>query len=224
LTFAVAAVLLVLSAAARGEDAPASVDPSAWIRHPQRSFSITAAEVTVERFKACVTAGACDAANVNSECNYGRAERGAYPVNCVNFTGAEQFCRWAGGRLCTEDEWIAACQGTDSRPFPYGESFDAGACNVHSNTDAIAGQSFDTEPIGAHSTCQGGLPGLYDMAGNVGEWIDNCKDTYCKFRGAGYLSNDPVDHFSGCGGVCSGNQKTLMSNVVGIRCCRDEKN
>jgi formylglycine-generating enzyme required for sulfatase activity len=220
--FAAATFLLALPPCASAADAAASVDPSAWVRHPQRNFSISAAEVPVERFKACVNAGACEAATVNSECNYGKDERDAYPVNCVNFTGAEQYCRWSGGRLCTEEEWIAACEGTEARPFPYGAAFDAAACNVHSNSDAVAGQAFDTQPVGSVPTCQGGLPGLYDMAGNVGEWINNCKDTYCKFRGAGYLSNDPVDHFSGCGGVCSGNQKTLQSNVVGIRCCRDE--
>ena len=73
---------------------------------------------------------------------------------------------------------------------------------------------------------RGGLPPvlLADKADPefFGEWLDSCKEDYCKFRGAGYLSNDPIEHFTGCGGVCSGNKKSLMSNVVGIRCCRTE--
>jgi formylglycine-generating enzyme required for sulfatase activity len=60
------------------------------------------------------------------------------------------------------------------------------------------------------------------MAGNVAEWVDSCKDSYCKFRGAGYLSNDPVDSFAGCSGICSGNDKAFKSGVVGIRCCKEE--
>jgi formylglycine-generating enzyme required for sulfatase activity len=201
--------------------AQTTIDPSAWIRHPGRGFSIGAAEVTVSQFRDCVRAGKCAEADLNGQCNYGREGRDAHPVNCVTFDGAEKFCAWTGGRLCTEDEWLAACRGTEERAFPYGPSFDAAACNVHSNTAAAAGEAFDTAPVGASAPCEGGLPGLFDMAGNVAEWVDDCKETYCKFRGAGYLSNDPVDHFSGCSGVCSGNQKSLKSNVVGIRCCRD---
>jgi formylglycine-generating enzyme required for sulfatase activity len=223
---ALAAALTLLLALAptgahAGDAGATSIDPSAWVRHPHKSFSISAAEATVERFKACVAAGKCDARTVSGECNYGREGRDAYPVNCVNFDGAKQYCEWAGGRLCTEEEWVAACRGTEERPFPYGTAFAADACNVHPGSAAVAGGTFDTDPVAAKPACEGGLPGLFDMAGNVSEWLADCKDTYCKFRGAGYLSNDPIDHFSGCGGVCSGNQKTLQSNTVGIRCCRD---
>jgi formylglycine-generating enzyme required for sulfatase activity len=199
-----------------------SVDPDAWIRHPSRPFSIRASETTVAQFRACIDAGACDASSANEQCNLGREGRNAHPVNCVTFHGAEAYCAWANGRICTEDEWLAACRGTEDRAYPYGQAFDAAACNVHSNALAVAGERFDTVAVGSTETCVGGLSGLVDMAGNVGEWIDACKDSYCKFRGAGYLSNDPIDLFTGCGGVCSGNQKTLMSGVVGIRCCRDE--
>ena len=212
---------LTAAGARAGDTGATSIDPSAWIRHPQKTFAISAGEATVERFKACVAAGKCDAATVSNECNYGKENRDAYPVNCVNFDGARQYCEWAGGRLCSEEEWVAACRGTEERPFPYGTAFDVEACNVHPGSAAVAGGTFDTDPVGAKPACEGGLAGLYDMAGNVSEWLAECKDTYCKFRGAGYLSNDPIEHFSGCGGVCSGNQKTLMSNTVGIRCCRD---
>jgi formylglycine-generating enzyme required for sulfatase activity len=222
--YALAVSLSLRTATASAADGATSIDPGAWIRHPQGAFAIAAGEATVERFKACVDAGKCDAATVNGECNYGREGRDTYPVNCVSFQGAEQFCAWMGGRLCTEDEWVAACRGTDERPFPYGASFDGEACNVHPSSAAVAGGQFDTHPAGAKPTCQGGLPGVFDLAGNVSEWLNECKGTYCKFRGAAYLSNDPIEHFSGCGGVCSGNQKTLMSNTVGVRCCRDAAN
>jgi formylglycine-generating enzyme required for sulfatase activity len=198
-----------------------SVDPGAWVRHPTLAFSITAGEVAVAQFRACVAAGVCDASNVDTRCNYGRDGHEGYPVNCVTFDGAAQYCGFVGGRLCTETEWIAACSGPLGRAFPYGEAFDAGACNVRSNAARDANIGADTEPVASRSTCEGGLVGLYDMAGNVAEWVEACKGDYCKFRGAGYLSNDPIDLFSRCASVCSGNQKKLKSNVVGIRCCRD---
>ena len=212
---------LVLAGGGASAGSDTSVDPGAWVRHPTESFSITAGEVTVAQFRACVEAGACDANNIDTRCNYGREGHESHPVNCVTFDGAEQYCRFAGGRLCTEPEWVAACSGSDGRAFPYGGAFDAGACNLRSNVNREANVGADTEPAASRSTCEGGLAGLYDMAGNVAEWLNACKGDYCKFRGASYLSNDPIDHFARCGGVCSGNQKRLKSNVVGIRCCRD---
>jgi len=217
LVFAGVAVGLSHTAAALDTN----VAPGAWVLHPTENFSITATEVTVAQFRACVQAGVCTAANVDPRCNYGREGRDAHPLNCVTFDGAEQYCRWIGGRLCTEAEWVSACTGTSGRAFPYGDTFDPKACNVRSNTKPDENVGADTEPAGSRSTCEGGLNGLHDMAGNVAEWVDACKGDYCKFRGAGYLSNDPVDHFTRCGSVCAGNQKKLRSNVVGIRCCRD---
>jgi formylglycine-generating enzyme required for sulfatase activity len=216
---AAATAVVLAHGAAHAEQA--SIDPAAWVRHPQKSFAIAAGEVSVAQYRSCVNAGACAESDLNVQCNYGREGRDDHPVNCVTFDGAQKYCAWAGGRLCTEQEWLDACRGTDGRAFPFGDAFDPDACNVHSNSEAIAGAALDTEPVGSRSSCSGGLDGVYDLAGNVGEWIDGCKDTYCKFRGAGYVSNDPIEHFAGCGGVCSGNQKTLMSNVVGVRCCKD---
>jgi formylglycine-generating enzyme required for sulfatase activity len=229
LSFFVGAFALVFSAkgvAAQPLTDDQGFQPEAWVQAPTHGFSIRAAEVTVKQFRACVEAGACNPKTLGSNCNYQREGRDDHPVNCVSYDGAVEYCDWAGGRLCTEAEWLTACRGEESREFPYGTSFDAAACNVRSNAPATATVSTegpaDTRPVGEMKTCEGGLPGVFDMAGNVGEWLADCTGTYCKFRGAGYLSNDPVAHFTGCGGVCSGNQKTLMSNVVGIRCCRTE--
>ena len=215
-------ILWMLAGSASAEPTGSSFDAGRRLAHPDGAFSISAGEATVAQFRACVDAGACEATTVNSECNYGKTDRDDHPVNCVSYDGAAQYCAHAGGRLCTEDEWLAACRGSDARAFPYGQAFDAEACNVHSNAPADPPVLRSTAPSGSTPSCEGGLPGLFDMAGNVGEWLDSCKEDYCKFRGAGYLSNDPIDHFTGCGGVCSGNKKTLMSNVVGIRCCRTE--
>jgi len=200
----------------------AATSTPTWLKHPDRAFSITATEVTVAQFRQCVTAGGCDPSTANEACNIGREDRADHPVNCVAYYGAEQFCAWAGGRVCSEDEWLAACRGSDSRAFPYGDQYDAEACNAKSTSVGISGSGSSTAPVGSFGRCEGGLPGLFDMAGNVAEWVDACKGTYCKFRGAGHQSNDPVDRFAGCSGVCSGNDKSLQSGVVGIRCCRDE--
>ncbi len=209
-------------AAPAGTTSAAQLPAVAWVRHPARPFAITATEITVAQFRACLDAGACNTGAVSPGCNYGQADRADHPLNCVTYYSAEQYCAHAGGRICTEEEWLDACRGTDGRGFPYGTTFDAEACNVRSAPVTAADRPQGTAPVGGHARCEGGLSGLFDMAGNVAEWVQSCSGTYCKFRGAGYISNDPVDLFAGCSGVCSGNDKGFQSGVVGIRCCRDE--
>ncbi len=200
----------------------ATVPAIRWIDHPDRSFSILATEVTVSQFRACLEAGRCKTETADPACNLSRTDAATHPLNCVSYDGAEQYCAYVGGRLCTEEEWLAACRGRDGRAFPYGNAYDPAACNAHSATAAVTNPSLPTTvPVGSLASCEGGLPGLFDMAGNVAEWVDACKGSYCRFRGAGYRSNDPVELFTGCSGVCSGNEKSLRSNVVGFRCCRD---
>ena len=223
----VAGVVLALGAgplvarAALAADGTTPAGPS-WLAHPQGGFSITATEVTAAQFRACVEAAGCEAETANPACNFGTADRDDHPVNCVSYYGAEQYCVFVGGRVCTEDEWLAACRGTDGRAFPYGGAFDGDTCNASSSSVRVEGTATGTAPVGSFGGCEGGLPGLFDMAGNVAEWVDSCKDTYCRFRGAGHHSNDPVERFAGCSGVCSGNDKGLQSGIVGIRCCRDQ--
>ena len=213
--------LLSTPPSARGTESRSSAAGPTWIRHPDQPFSVSATEVTVAQFRACVEAGACDVATTDQACNYGKADRESHPVNCVTYHGAEQYCAYVGGRLCRQEEWLAACRGSQGRPFPYGHTFKVDLCNVQSQTLTVEGRERGTVPVGSLKQCEGGLSGLFDMAGNVAEWVDSCKDSYCKFRGAGYLSNDPVDSFAGCSGICSGNDKAFKSSVVGIRCCKE---
>lgn len=195
-------------------------DP-AWVAHPERPYSILATEVTVARYRACVEQGACSTPGDGARCNYGR-DRDDHPVNCVSYDNAEEFCGFIGARVCLESEWIDACRGTDDRVYPYGPEYDTQACNSQSASISIEGRDVDTAPVGEMAGCSGGLPGLFDMSGNVAEWVAPCNDDdYCKFRGGGYFSNDPIYSFTTCSGICSGNIRTFRSGITGIRCCRD---
>ena len=209
-------LLLSVSTGQAGDE----VDQPQWIDEYGLQVSITATEVTVAQYRSCVAAGLCEEQTVAERCNYGKVGFDDHPVNCVSHFGAEQYCAAVGGRLCSETEWLEACRGTDNRRFPYGDAFNLETCNSRSTTATIEGRD-GTVPAGSLERCEGGVRGLMDMAGNVAEWLADCKGDYCKFRGGGHLSNDPIEYFAGCRGVCSGNQKTLQSGTVGIRCCRD---
>ena len=72
------------------------------------SFEMSKTDVTVEQYQVCVDAGTCTLPNDNtwdSYCNWGYSDRGAHPVNCVDWDQAVAFCTWAGGRLASETEW-----------------------------------------------------------------------------------------------------------------------
>jgi formylglycine-generating enzyme required for sulfatase activity len=184
---------------------------------------VDADEVTVEAFGACVAAGACSMDHVtvipDSTCNYEVKGRETHPMNCVSWQGAEQYCRFAGARLCKAEEWFSACRGPADQDFPYGAAHDSAACNVTAQVGPIG--QVTTMPVGSAPGCEGGYPGLHDMVGNVSEWLDSCTGDYCKFYGGAFITNEPLEDFASCKQICAGNKKDFRSSTLGIRCCRD---
>src|SRR5277367_2502708 len=47
-------------------------------------------------------------------------KKGAHPVWMLDWSQAQATCESKGKRLCTGNEWTAACEGPDHVPFPYG--------------------------------------------------------------------------------------------------------
>ncbi len=84
------------------------------------------------------------------------------PVVGVSWHEANAFCKWAGCRLPTADEWEAAARGDDGRLFPWGDDFEDTLCRA--NGRARRPESVLKRPGGA-SPC-----GAEGMCGNVYEW------------------------------------------------------
>jgi formylglycine-generating enzyme required for sulfatase activity len=103
--------------------------------------------------------------------------------------------------------------------YPYGSGFDASACNI-GGADVPAAER-GTTPVASVASCQGGYPGLYDMVGNVSEWLDACQGDYCHFYGGAFLDNEPLADFGSCKRFCAGNKKPFRSATIGFRCCHD---
>ena len=140
------------------------------------AYYIDVNEVTNAVYKACVDVGACiPPENTSSYTRlnyYNNALYDDYPVVYVDWNMAKTYCEWRGASLPTESQWEKAAGGGLGFTYPWGGDID---CNKANYFTCKA----DTTKVGSYES--GRSPyGLYDMAGNVSEWVVNWFDAYPK--------------------------------------------
>jgi formylglycine-generating enzyme len=119
-----------------------------------------------------------------------------HPAVQVSWFDATAYCQWAGKRLPTEAEWeYAARGGLEDKSYKWGEDdpkADAPRANIWQGIFPYQNSGSDgyltTSP--ARSFAPNGY-GLYDMAGNAWEWVQDWyrADTYTQPRGETIVVN-----------------------------------
>ena len=109
-------------------------------------------------------------------------ERARHPVTLVTFGDATAYCAWlterlgVAVRLPSEAEWERAARGDlNERRYPWGDDIDPSRANFL--PDPGLKRYRGTRPVGSYPP---NAFALYDMAGNVWEWVADWygADTY----------------------------------------------
>lgn len=137
----------------------------------------------------------------------GFAQAGNHPVACVSWEEAQAYVAWlnqqteGGYRLLTEVEWEYVARGGATQNFvypwgneqargcPFANVFDRTMMTRYVGMDTSGYKAFDpmdcedglfnTSPVGS---LQPNGYGVYDIIGNVAEWVEDCFDPACTRR------------------------------------------
>lgn len=137
-------------------------------------FELMAAEATVAQYAQFV-ANSGYAAPPSPEF----PQAADHPVVLLNWDDAVAFCAWAGGRLPTEAEWeYAARGGHDGLVFGTTQELSRDHANYGAD-QCCSGATGDGDAWATTAPVRSFAPndfGLYDMTGNVWEWVDGWLD------------------------------------------------
>jgi len=164
-----------------------------------------------------------------------------HPVVCVDWCDARQYCKGVGKRLCGAvegggpigfdqpktwdvDELTYACSGGGKRIYPHGNSPDEKACVGDLYDGVDDGEMDNALPVKSAIGCEGGLPGLHDMVGNVWEWQNSCntlgiaQEQMCGAHGGSFWDDQSS---LVCTSMYKGFTRKLDGKNIGFRCCAD---
>jgi formylglycine-generating enzyme required for sulfatase activity len=135
-----------------------------------KPFAVSKFELTFAEWDICVSYGDCT--QRPQDVGWGRGQR---PVIYVSWDDAQQYVAWLSKvtgkpyRLLTEAEYEYATRAGTTTAYPWGE--DIGKNNANCNGCGSQWDTKQTAPVG--SFAPNGF-GLYDMVGNVFEWVEDC--------------------------------------------------
>jgi len=207
------------------------------------SFWMYQTEVTNAQYALCVKDNVCEAPqyvrSITRSHYYDDPQFNNYPVIWASWNDASNYCQWAEGRLPTEAEWEKAGRGgLEGKLYPWGDEAPVCDQQVKNGANYASCSMEDTTPTGYF---QPNDYGLYDMAGNVWEWVSDWYGaSYYKTFLSDSSPTDPIGPHSGYYRVLRGgswhagaqdlrvslrpwNDPLILSYyyyVIGFRCAR----
>ena len=140
-----------------------------------RPFAVSRYEITFDQWDACMKEGGCK--DMPKDEGWGRGKR---PVINVNWDNAQNYAAWLAKktgkpyRLLSEAEWEYAARGGTTTRYPWGDEPGTNRANFNGSGSQWSGKQ--TAPVGSFEP---NAFGLYDMIGNVWEWVEDCwNDSY----------------------------------------------
>jgi protein-disulfide isomerase/uncharacterized membrane protein len=188
---------------------PADVPAMRAISHGNASFSIQTFEASL------------------SEQGHVESGRHLIPATDMSWYAARDACAAVGMRLCTEREWVTACQGAEAvdddgdgetaddmvegTSYPYGDYHDVQRC-----WDGREGEQFRPVYTAEMPGCVS-PDGVYDLTGNVEEWAGATEDEAVLLGGAW----DTTDDHARCYRRNDSFGPGYANRRTGFRCCAD---
>lgn len=149
------------------------------------AFYIDVNEVTVEDYAACVQKGVCKKPE-GTGCLWGQ-EYNKYPINCVTWNDALAYCNFKNKQLPTEAQWEYAARAGSSENFSFGNDY-------LNNSSYLWYKNNSGEKLHEVKTTSPNAFGIYDMHGNINEWV---QDWYLATAYQSDKSTDPAGPASG---------------------------
>ena len=145
---------------------------------------------------------------------------GVMPARNISWTDAQKACQNSAKRLCSMDEWQRACAGTGKkRRYPYGDEYRKALC-----WDRWRSQKYQHQgpaKTGSAPACRN-PQGVYDLSGNVWEWIaDRGPGGEPAFMLGSGSNNDSKGKLSCDPGKHIGQPSNSKASALGFRCCKD---
>jgi formylglycine-generating enzyme required for sulfatase activity len=97
------------------------------------------------------------------------------PIVGLSWEEANRFCRWAGVRLPTPDEWEAAARAPDARAFPWGNASRADLLKIDGG-GSLAAYRAGALPVDSEPALRSPL-GLWNTCSNVQEYVEGLDAT-----------------------------------------------
>jgi formylglycine-generating enzyme required for sulfatase activity len=140
----------------------------------RKAFYIGRREVTFEEWDACIAEGGCK--QKPDDRGLGRSRR---PVTDLDWDDAKSYLAWLSQktgktyRLPSESEWEYVARAGTTTTYPWGRAVEKDKANCLGCTSDPVKKAIDTGSFPPNAF------GVYDMAGNAAEWVEDCwSDNY----------------------------------------------